>query len=63
MLDPRPIELAWYRQHGQHPQRIARDSSRAEYVIGDSAWNARHVWAAERVEPKMSRELARREAK
>ncbi len=63
MIDPRPIEVEWYRQHGQHPQRIARDSSGAEYVIGDSAWNARHTWAAERVEAKMRREVARREAK
>ena len=58
MIDPRPIEVEWYRQHGQHPQRIARDSSGA-----DSAWNARHVWAAERVETMMRREVARREAK
>ena len=61
MLDPRPIEVAWYRQNGAHPQRIARDSSGAEYVIGDAAWNARHTWAAERVEAKMMRELARKE--
>lgn len=61
MLDPRPIEVAWYRQHGAHPQRIARDSSGTEYVIGDAAWNARHVWAREVIEPKMRREVARRE--
>ena len=62
MIDPRPIELAWYRQHGQYPQRIARDSHGAEYVIGDGSWNASHDWAKERVEPQMMRGVRKVEA-
>ena len=61
MIDPRPIEVAWYRQHGEYPQRIARDSSGNEYVIGDASWNARHEWARERVEPQMMRAVRRAE--
>ena len=61
MLDQRPIEVDWYRQHGKYPQRIARDSRGTEYVIGDAAWNARHEWAKERVEPQMRRAVSKAE--
>jgi hypothetical protein len=34
------LQVGWYRRHGKYPaQRIARDSSGAEYVIGDWSWN------------------------
>jgi DNA-binding CsgD family transcriptional regulator len=39
-LTPREREVLWYRKHGRYPkERIVRDKTGAEYVIGDWAWN------------------------
>ncbi len=32
-------EVAWYRQHGKHKDRIRTDRQGVDYVIGDWSWN------------------------
>lgn len=46
-------EVTWYRKNGRYPMdRIKRDGTGAEYVVGDTAWN-RDRWR-EFIEPDMN---------
>lgn len=53
------LEVRWYRQHGQHPDRIYKDSDGHAYVAGDWSWNHRHPERAEYVEARMTEALRR----
>ena len=53
-VDPRPLELEWYRKNGKYPERIIKTGHLEEYVIGDWAWNRMHKDKKEAVEPDMS---------
>jgi hypothetical protein len=50
--DVQEREVAWYRRHGRHPERVVRDGHGREYVIGDWSWERSHGPGAEMVEPK-----------
>jgi len=48
-------EVEWYRQHGKHPDRITRNHTGTEYVIGDWSWNRQHPDRREMIESFLPR--------
>lgn len=47
-------EVRWYRKFGRFPERIKKDSSGIEYVIGDWSWNrSQSTEKQEAIEPIM----------
>lgn len=49
------VDVAWYRQHGKYPEdRIRRDSSGVEYVIGDWSWERKFPKRPEVIDRKMA---------
>lgn len=55
-------EVAWYRQHGKHSDRIRRAATGEEYVVGDWSWNRKHTDRHEVIEPRMWRERVNKQA-
>lgn len=52
-MDPRPHEVAWYREHGKYPERIGRTNDGREFVIGDWSWNLLNPTRQEVIEQQM----------
>ena len=53
-VDPRPLEVKWYKENGRYPERIVKPKIGGEYVIGDFSWNRKHKNKPEFIEPYMS---------
>jgi hypothetical protein len=53
-------EVAWYRKHGKHPQRIQRmyGGEGDEYVVGDWSWHRMHSDSTEWIDARMAHALA-----
>jgi len=47
----REFEIRWYRQFGKYPERITKDRSGQQYMVGDWSWNRNYPEKAETVEP------------
>ena len=54
MLNPRYLEVKFYRENGKHKERIVKDADDNEYVIGDFSWNRKHKDKPEFIENAMS---------
>jgi hypothetical protein len=48
------VQVRWYRQLGQHQERVATDSAGIEYVIGDRDWNRHHPDKRELVDDRLA---------
>lgn len=56
-MDPRELEVEWYRTNGKYPERIVREhgGKGREYVVGDWSWNRLHPDKPEFIEPQFTR--------
>ncbi len=52
-VNPKPLEVKWYRDNGKYPDRITKDSSGDEYVISDYSTFANNG-RLEHIEPDMA---------
>ncbi len=54
-VNPRPLEIKWYRKNGRYVDRIVKDSNGDKYVIGDDSWNTvKNKNRLECIEPDMN---------
>ena len=54
-MNPKPLEVKWYKENGMYPERITKDSGGKEYVIGDYSWNTfKNKARLESIEPTMN---------
>ena len=56
LVEHMEAEVAWYRQHGKHQERIQLDRAGVEYVIGDFSWNNNRSRPFELIEQRMDLE-------
>ena len=56
----RQIEVDWYREHGQFPDRIGKNLRGDPYVVPDLLWNRRpeNLARKEHIDLKLSRHVA-----
>ena len=47
------LELAWYKLNGKYADRITKDATGQEYVIGDWSWNRLHPDRVEHFEHRI----------